>query len=47
MLCATQSFVTDWKLLFTRKARDMPKLVVTLRARDQHLGIAVSVENVA
>jgi putative transposase len=27
--------------------KDMPKLVAALRARDQHLGIAVSVENVA
>jgi hypothetical protein len=27
--------------------KDMPKLVAALRARDQQLGIAVSVENVA
>ena len=27
--------------------KDMPKLLASLRARDQQLGIAVSVENVA
>jgi hypothetical protein len=30
-----------------RATADMPKLVADLRARDQQLGIAVSVENVA
>jgi hypothetical protein len=27
--------------------KDMPKLLAGLRARDQHLGLAVSVEHVA
>jgi putative transposase len=37
--------VKDFRRLKGHK--DMPKLVAALRARDQQLGIAVSVENVA